>query len=102
MILNVGWTLLAVGVCYLLFVLAKLGNSAKSLTRQGVRLQKQLDTLKKIERVDVAVSRVERNLNPHEAAKNRRAYLMQRTKKRDQRQRRLVKRLKDLKSQESE
>jgi hypothetical protein len=86
----------------LLGALYRLGQSAKRLERQTGRLDK---SLKAFLEADHSASLQPVKFEPTEllvAETNRRAFIKQRTKSKEERQRRLVKRLRDLKSKESE
>jgi hypothetical protein len=96
------WLLPAIAWVFFLTVLAKLGKTSGKLLHQTQRLEK---LLAKFKATDHSLSKEAVTLEstkPEEAASKRRAYLNQRTKNKTDRQRRLVKRLRNLSSQESE
>lgn len=96
------WLIPFVVTIGLLVVLAKLGKSAKKLSRQTKRLDKQLVAFRASEH---QVSKADMHFKlstPEDASKKRQSYLVQRTKNKSDRQRRLLKRLRNLKSEESE
>jgi hypothetical protein len=96
------WLLPVIAGVFFLTVLAKLGKTSSKLLRQTKRLEKQLA---KFKATDHSSSKEPVTLEPgkpEEAASKRRAYLKQRTKNKTDRQRRLVKRLRNLSSRESE
>lgn len=102
MISDLIWLLPAISTCFLLFVLYRLANSGKKLLRQSNRLNKILAVF---QATDHSESLKPVKLEPTDlktAEANRKAYVSKRTKAKAERQRRLVKRLRDLKSNESE
>lgn len=87
---------------FLLIALAKLAKAGKRLTRQSNRLNRALSEFSE---TDHSSSQLVPKFGPtslEEAEINRRSYLKQRTKSKEERQRRLVKRLRNLLSKESE
>lgn len=86
----------------LLVALAKLGKSAKSLSRQTSRLDKQLAAFTATDHQASKAAKTFKPSTSEEAVSNRREYLNRRTKNKADTQRRLVKRLRNLKSKESE
>lgn len=102
MISDYVWLLPGIAGMFLLTVLVHLGKNSSKLLRQAKRLEKLLANFKE---TDHSSSKKIETLalgKPEEAASKRRAYLQQRTKNKTDRQRRLVKRLRNLSSQESE
>lgn len=96
------WFLPFLSGLFFLVALFKLGKSANKLVRQAKRLDKQLATFKSTDHSDSLEPFKPKLGKPEEAVANRRAYLNQRTKKKTDRQRRLVNRLRNLTSKESE
>jgi hypothetical protein len=102
MILDLIWLVPAFATIFLLFALYRLGSSGKKLLRQQNRLNKALSAF---QATDHSESLKPVQLEPTDlrtAESNRKAYVNKRTKAKAERQRRLVKRLRDLKSNESE
>ena len=96
------WFLPLLSGLFLLVALFKLGRSANKLARQAKRLEKKLVTFKSTDHSDSVKPFELKTGKAEEAVAKRRAYLNQRTKKKTDRQRRLVKRLRNLTSKESE
>jgi hypothetical protein len=102
LITDYAWLLPVIAGLYLVIVLAKLGKTSSKLFRQTQRLEKQLAKFKATDHSSSKESVTLTPGKPEEAASKRRAYLKRRTKNKTDRQRRLVKRLRNLSSQESE
>lgn len=96
------WLVPIVSAIGLLVALAKLGKSAKRLSRQTSRLNKHLGEFKSTDHQASKAARIFKPGTPEEAVSNRREYLNRRTKNKADRQRRLLKRLRNLTSKESE
>lgn len=96
------WLVPAFSSLFLLVAILRLGKSGKGLLRQSNRLNKVLANFQSTDHSESlkAIDLKPTDLNTAQA--NRKAYVNKRTKAKQQRQRRLVKRLRDLKSNESE
>ena len=102
MSIEIVWLLPIVCTIGLIVSVVNLGASVVKLSRQGNLLQKHLAAFKD---TDHATSKESFSIKPatiEEATAKRRAFLKLRTKNKVNRQRRLVKRLRNLKSKESE
>lgn len=96
------WLVPAAATLILLGALYRLGKSAKRFERQSTRLEKSLKVFRE---TDHSASMAPLKFEPttlQVAEANRKVLIKDRTKSKEQRQRRLVKRLRDLKSKESE
>lgn len=96
------WLVPAVAALIFLGALYRLGQSAKLFERQSNRLQKAFKVFRE---TDHSASLTPAKFLPTDlkvATANRKAIIKGRTKSKEERQRRLVKRLRDLKSKESE
>jgi biopolymer transport protein ExbB/TolQ len=102
LITDYAWLLPVIAGVFFLMALAKLGKTSSKLFRQTQRLEKQLAKFKATDHSSSKEPVTIEPGKPEEAASKRRAYLKQRTKNKTDRQRRLVKRLSNLSSQESE
>lgn len=102
MIFNLIWIIPAVSACFLLLAMYRLGNSGRKLLRQSNRLNKALTAFQETDHSESLKPVKMAPTNLSAAAANRKAYVSKRTKAKAERQRRLVKRLRDLKSNESE
>lgn len=102
MISDLIWLIPTLAALFLLFALYRLGNSGKKLLRQSNRLNKALAAFQTADHSESLKSVKFEPTDLKTAEANRKAYLSKRTKTKAERQRRLVKRLRDLKSNESE
>lgn len=94
------WVLPGLSFLFLLFSLGRLGSSAIKLAKQGKKLEQRTNEFRaKLESVPTPAKFEPRSLV--DSASRRKQILAERTKSREARQRRLVKRLKDLSSKES-
>lgn len=96
------WLLPAVSCVFLLMSFFKLGKSGKKLLRQSIRLNKALADFHSTDHSESLKPIKLKSTDLETAQSNRKAYVSKRTKSKQERQRRLVKRLRDLKSNESE
>lgn len=83
-------------------LLLRLAKKASRLTRQSQRLESQIQEFAQTKRPVPAQASVTEQISPEEALSRRRATKRQLTKNKAERQRRLLKRLRNLKSVESE
>lgn len=96
------WLLPALASLLLLFALARLGKVVKRLNRQTTRLQKSLEKFQNTDHSNSKKAFIFSPISLEKAETNRRSFLKQRAEAKQERQRRLVKRLSNLKSKESE
>ena len=102
MILDFIWLVPVFSSLFLLVALFRLGKSGKGLLRQSNRLNKVLSAFQETDHSESLKPIILKATDLGSAQSNRRAYVSKRTKVKQERQRRLVKRLRDLKSNESE
>ncbi len=99
---NLIWITPLLSLVLLVLVALKFGRSASKAARQIARLEKQLNSFS-VCRTNAAFEQPQTPLTTlGEATKLRKAYIQNRTKAKQERQRRLVKRLSILTSKERE
>ena len=96
------WALTIAAFTCLCVLLVRLSGAAKRSSRQVIRLTKNLKVFLDLNQEGVVTAQAFESIDLDEALRNRKIYLTNRSKLKEAKQRRLLKRLRGLTSKESE
>ncbi|MEN9707280.1 MAG: hypothetical protein RIS31_846 [Actinomycetota bacterium] len=96
------WALTFAAITCLCVLLVRLSGAAKRSARQVIRLTKNLKVFLDLNQESVVTTQAFQSIDLDEALRNRKIYLTNRSKLKEAKQRRLLKRLRGLTSKESE